>query len=97
MYTPAQNVLDATTARLEPLMHDAGRAAQDTLSDLRRGSRDLARAGADAVRDRALRARYSTEGFVHHRPLSSLLIAAATGAALLALAAVLVRSLGRPH
>lgn len=97
MYKPAQNVLDATTARLDPLMHDASRVAHDTLNDLKHGSRDLAQAGVDAVRDRALRARHSTEDFVHHRPLSSLLIAAATGAALLAVAAVLVRSLGRSH
>jgi ElaB/YqjD/DUF883 family membrane-anchored ribosome-binding protein len=59
----------------------------------------LARRGLDAVKDtseqlreRALRASDSTVGYIKDEPVKSILIAAATGAALMALISLMTRS-----
>jgi ElaB/YqjD/DUF883 family membrane-anchored ribosome-binding protein len=60
--------------------------------ELARRSADVARDRAEAIKERALRSSDATIGYIKDEPLKSILIAAATGAALMALVSLLGRN-----
>ena len=79
--------------------HDAVDAAVPVIDRLVKNAESLARRGIDGardgsqqLRDRAVRATDSTVSYIKDEPLKAMLIAAATGAALMALMALLNRS-----
>ena len=59
--------------------------------DLARRSADMARESAAQMKDRALRYSDATVGYIKDEPVKSILIAAAAGAALMALVSLLSR------
>ena len=65
----------------KPLLSRVGQRARDAASD----GYDAARERAAALRDRSQQAVESTRGYVKEEPIKSLLIAAAVGAAVIAL------------
>lgn len=69
-----------------------GPSIANTLEGLGHQATALAADGARSVRDHALHARDSTAGYMHERPVSALLLAAAGGAGLMLLAGLLMRS-----
>ena len=68
----------------KPLLSRVGQRARDVASD----GYDAARERAAALRDRSQQAVESTRGYVKEEPIKSLLIAAAVGAAVIALVEV---------
>jgi ElaB/YqjD/DUF883 family membrane-anchored ribosome-binding protein len=68
----------------KPLLSRVSQRARDVASD----SYDAARERAAALRDRGQQAVESTRGYVQDEPIKSLLIAAAVGAAVIALVEV---------
>lgn len=81
--------------RLALAAEEARSTAGNALHSLIDGTEDLARHGLDTLRDRSGRAREATTTFVHDKPLTALLMAAATGAAMMGLVALLTRHSGR--
>ena len=88
----ANQTLDQLAAQVESARTSAGPAlegiAHDANSLARRGT-DALRQRSDQLRDQALHARDSARGYIQHEPLKAVLIAAATGAALVALGTLL--------
>ena len=82
--TPVANALDGA---LPPLQRAADQAA-----DLARRGVDAVNEGAQAVRRQAAHASDSTRHYIRDEPMKAVLIAAATGAALMALVSLLTRS-----
>jgi ElaB/YqjD/DUF883 family membrane-anchored ribosome-binding protein len=81
---------------------DARSALSAKVHDVRDQAGSLARRGLDAVKenaayvkDRAIKAGDSTVGYIKDEPVKSILIAAAAGAALMALIGLLARSKDR--
>lgn len=60
--------------------------------ELARRSADVMRDRSEAIKERALRSSDATIGYIKDEPLKSILIAAATGAALMALISLLGRN-----
>lgn len=60
--------------------------------ELARRSADVARERAEAIKERAMRSSDATIGYIKDEPLKAILIAAATGAALMALVTLLGRN-----
>lgn len=86
---------DAVSSKIEDVRNAAGPA----LSKVTSQAEAAARRGMEAVRDtsqqlreRALRAQDSTVGYIKDEPIKSMLIAAATGAMLMALVSLMGRS-----
>ena len=80
--------VDDLHARATPKIH---RVAGSAEAMARRGL-DAVRASSSEVRDRAARASDSTLGYIKGEPVKAMLIAAAAGAALMALVSLLGRS-----
>jgi hypothetical protein len=78
-----------------PQGFDAGIA--NSLEGLGHQATQIAIDGARSVREHALQARDSAAGFVQHKPLPALLLAAAGGAAVMLLAGWLMRSSASRH
>ncbi len=79
---------DAARARAVPVINRvAGEAEQ-----LAKRSIEALRDGSEQLRDKAVRSSDSTIAYIKEEPFKSVLIAAATGAALMALASMLSRS-----
>ncbi len=79
--------------------HDLADRARPAIDRLVKNAENLARRGIDSardgsqqLRDRAARATDSTVNYIKDEPVKAMLIAAATGAALMALMALLNRS-----
>lgn len=79
--------------------HDAADRARPAIDRLVKNAENLARRGIDSardgsqqLRDRAARATDSTVNYIKDEPVKAMLIAAATGAALMGLMALLNRS-----
>ncbi len=79
--------------------HGLVQRAKPVIDRLTRNAENLARRGIDSardgsqqLRDRAARATDSTVNYIKDEPVKAMLIAAATGAALMALASLLSRS-----
>ena len=79
----ARTAVDSMADSAHTLQEDAQRVTQ-------RGA-DALRQGAQGLRDRAHQAGDSTRHYVQAEPVKAVLIAAATGAALMALASLLMR------
>jgi ElaB/YqjD/DUF883 family membrane-anchored ribosome-binding protein len=76
--------LTSAYGQAKPLLSRVGQRARDAASD----GYDTAREQAAALRDRGQKAVESTRGYVADEPIKSLLIAAAVGAAVIALVEV---------
>jgi ElaB/YqjD/DUF883 family membrane-anchored ribosome-binding protein len=94
-----QNVANEAFDRLSDKVEDARSRAAPLLDRLTTQAEMAARRGADVVRDtsaqlreRAVHASDTTVGYIRNEPVKSMLIAAATGAALMALIGLLSRS-----
>ena len=94
-----QNVTNAAFDRLTDKVEDVRDQAAPLINRLSSQAETAARRGLDAVRDTsaqvretALKASDSTVAYIKDEPLKAMLIAAATGAALMALVSLLGRS-----
>jgi ElaB/YqjD/DUF883 family membrane-anchored ribosome-binding protein len=97
-----QNVANAAFDRLSDQVDRARDTAAPLLDRWSSQAETAARRGADALRDtsaqlreKALRAQDTTVGYIKDEPVKAMLIAAATGAVLMALISLMGRS--RPH
>jgi ElaB/YqjD/DUF883 family membrane-anchored ribosome-binding protein len=79
------NALDSTQRTANQALDSMGRAVDHGVERMREASQQ--------VREGAARASESTANYIRHDPVKSVLIAAATGAALMALVSLLTR----PH
>jgi ElaB/YqjD/DUF883 family membrane-anchored ribosome-binding protein len=93
-----QRVANQALSSLSDKMHDVRDQAAPVINrvatkaeELARRSADAMRERADYVKDRAYRASDATVGYVKDEPLKSILIAAAAGAAVMALITLLNR------
>ena len=94
-----QRMANETLGALSDKVQDARDQAAPVLNRVSAKAEELARRSADAMRDtsqqlkeRAWRAQDMTVGYIKDEPLKSILIAAATGAALMALFSLLSRN-----
>jgi len=94
-----QNVANEAFDRLSDKVEDARNHAAPLLNRLTTQAETAARRSADAVRDtsaqvreKALQVSDTTVGYIRNEPVKAMLIAAATGAALMALVGLLSRS-----
>ena len=88
----ANQTLDQLAAQVENARSSAGPALDGLANDahsLALRSAEAVRHRTDQLRDRALHARDATRGYIQEEPLKAVLIAAATGAALVALGTLL--------
>jgi len=94
-----QNVANAAFDRLSDKVDSARDQAAPLINRLSSQAETAARRSAEAVREtsaqlreKALKAQDSTVGYIRDEPVKAMLIAAATGAALMALVGLLSRS-----
>lgn len=94
-----QNVANSAFDRLSDKVDSARDQAAPLINRLSTQAQDVARKSADAVRetsaqlrDKAARAQETTVGYIKDEPVKAMLIAAATGAALMALVSLASRS-----
>lgn len=94
-----QNVANNAFDRLSDKVDTAREQAVPLINRLSTQAEAAARRGADAVketsaqlRDKALQAQDTTVGYIKDEPIKAMLIAAATGAALMALISLSTRS-----
>ena len=94
-----QGVANAAFDHLSDKVEDVRSQAAPLINKLTTQAQEAARRSVDAVRetsaqlkDRALRASDATVGYIKDEPVKSMLIAAATGAALMALLSLVTRS-----
>jgi len=89
---------DSLAGSVQDLKHEVApmlnRATGEVSAFAQRGL-DAVRQGSQQLQDQARRASDSSMDYVRHEPLKSILIAAATGAALMALVGMLSRSRDR--
>jgi ElaB/YqjD/DUF883 family membrane-anchored ribosome-binding protein len=90
-------LLDTAAARIEPALREAGRTSTDRIDEWTHAAKDLARGSVQALQHSAVSARDSTAHYIQERPVKSMLIAAGAGAALVLLAGLLLRAVGRSH
>ncbi len=91
----ANEALKSLAAAMQDLRHQATpmlERASDQVSALARHGVDSVRETSHQLRLKAERASESTVGYIRHEPVKSVLIAAATGAALMALVSLVARS-----
>jgi ElaB/YqjD/DUF883 family membrane-anchored ribosome-binding protein len=93
-----QRVANDALSSLSDKVHEMRDQAAPVINRVATKAEELARRSADAVRDssqqmkeRAYRAQDMTVGYIKDEPLKSILIAAAAGAALMALVSLLAR------
>ena len=94
-----QNVANAALDRLANKVENARDQAVPLINRLSSQAETAARRGVEAVRDtsaqlreRAMKASDNTVGYIKDEPVKAMLIAAATGAALMALVSLVTRS-----
>lgn len=93
----ANNALDGLAVKVQDVRNQAApllNRASDQASALARRGVDAVRDTSQQLRDKALRASDTTVQYIKDEPVKSMLIAAATGAALMALVSLLARSRG---
>ena len=93
----ANNALDGLAVKVQDVRNQAApllNRASDQASALARRGVDAVRDTSQQLRDKALRASDTTVQYIKDEPVKSVLIAAATGAALMALVSLLARSRG---
>ncbi len=94
-----QNATNEAFDRMSDKVDDAKNLAAPLINRLTAQAEAAARRGADVVRDtsaqlrdRASKAQETTVGYIQEEPVKAMLIAAATGAALMALISLVTRS-----
>ena len=94
-----QNVANAAFDRLSDKVDTAREQAAPMINRMATQAEAAARRGAEVVketsaqlREKAMRAQDTTVGYIKDEPVKSMLIAAATGAALMALVSMMSRS-----
>lgn len=103
LQSTAKNAADAAAAAADSLAHKLANGVDETLmpplhraadraAELTRRGVDALQEGTQAVRRQAVAASDTTRAYIRDEPMKSVLIAAATGAALMALVNVLGRS-----
>ena len=94
----ANEALDKLAGSVQDMRHQAApllnRATDQAAAMAQRGV-DAVREGSQQLRDKALRASDNTVSYVRGEPVKAMLIAAATGAALMALISLMTRSRDR--
>lgn len=85
--TDTRNSLDSGLADLPPLLQQAG----DKASRMAQRGIDALHEGSQSLRERARQASESTTGYIQAEPVKAILIAAAAGAAMMALFSLLTR------
>lgn len=94
----ANEALDKLAGSVQDMRHQAApllnRATDQAAAMAQRGV-DAVREGSQQLRDKALRASDNTVSYVREEPVKAMLIAAATGAALMALISLMTRSRDR--
>ena len=97
-----QNAASQTVDRVAGAMQGLRNDALPVLNHAVEGASAFAHRGVDSVREashqlrlKAERASESTAGYIRHDPIKSVLIAAATGAALMALVSLVTRNSDR--
>ena len=93
-----KSITDTTMQRADQALASAQSAADQALTGVSNAidkGVDRVREATHQVRDGAVRATEGTSNYIRHDPIKSVLIAAATGAALMALVSLLTRSNGR--
>jgi len=91
----ANDALKSLTNAMQDLRHQATPLmdhASDQVSAMARHGMDSVRETAHQLRLKAERASEGTTSYIRHEPVKSVLIAAATGAALMALVSLVARS-----
>ncbi len=83
--------------QLAQAAEDVRAQGSSTIQSLVHGTEDLTRHGIEAIRDRSLQVRDATSSYVQHKPVTALLMAAATGAVLTGLFVLLARRNGSGH
>jgi ElaB/YqjD/DUF883 family membrane-anchored ribosome-binding protein len=98
----AQSTTNAALESLSGNVQDVRQYAAPIIANVQGQARDLLQSGRDAVRhtshqvsDAARHARDGTVSYVKEEPVKAMLIAAATGAALMALVSMVSHSRGR--
>ena len=94
MSTTTNQLADQALQTAESAIRSTQRVVGDTEQLARRGI-NAVRDGSEVLRDKAMRTTDSTIAYIKDEPLKSVLIAAATGAALVLLASMLTRSRGQ--
>jgi ElaB/YqjD/DUF883 family membrane-anchored ribosome-binding protein len=88
------NSVDEVSASLDHARHETGSALRQLVSDseaLAHRGMEKVRDSADHLREKSVHARDVTTNYIQHEPMKSVLIAAAAGAALMALIALFSR------
>ncbi|RZT97758.1 hypothetical protein [Rivibacter subsaxonicus] len=85
--------VDSARARATPTINRVA----DEAEHLARRSIEVLRNGSEQLRDKALRTSDNTIAYIREEPLKSVMVAAAGGALLMALATLLSRSRGSRH
>jgi len=91
----AHEAIDALSDKAQDLKDQAGPALSRVAAkaeELARRSADVMRDRSEALRERAVRSSDATIGYIKDEPVKAILIAAAAGAALMALVSLLGRS-----
>jgi len=91
----ANDALDNLAGRVQDMRHDAApvlNRASEQVSALAQRSMEAMRDTSQQLRDKALRVSDNTVGYIKDEPVKAMLIAAATGAALMALISLMTRS-----
>jgi len=87
----ADEAFDSLSSKVEDLRNQAARVSSQAEAAARRGM-EAVRDGSQQLRERAQRATDQTVAYVKDEPIKSMLIAAATGAVLMALVSLMGRS-----
>jgi len=94
----ANEALDTLAGTLQDMRHQAApllNRATEQASALAKQGMDAVRDSSQQLRHKARRASEGTVNYIRHEPVKAMLIAAATGAALMALVSLMGRSRGR--
>lgn len=90
----AGNSMDEVSASLDQARHETGAALRQLVSDseaLAHRGMESVRGSAEHLREKSLHAKDATSEYIQHEPIKSMLMAAAAGAALMALVALFSR------
>ena len=89
------NSVDEVSASLDHARHETGAALRQLVNDseaLAHRGIEKVRDSADVLREKSLHARDVTTSYIQHEPVKAMLMAAAAGAALMALVALFSRN-----
>jgi ElaB/YqjD/DUF883 family membrane-anchored ribosome-binding protein len=93
--SPAEQVAHQIDGVIDPALSTAGQAV-DSVGRVMEQGMERVRETSHQLRDSAARVSEGTVNYIRHDPVKSVLMAAATGAALMALLSLLTRPSNRP-